>query len=102
MRLEKVKKEKIMVPFSSGVPKGYVGNGYPANPLFKIKGWAVTGKIEKMTWPGKSCHLLSLESSLQFVKDKRSHLIHIDPGPQDGKHIRVFQFRYRFLYLISA
>src|SRR4030042_248881 len=79
-----------------------VGNGYSANPLFQIESRAVSGKIEKVTRFGEPGQFLSPPLGFQFVQDQCPDIIHIDPGPKDGKDIRVFQLRDRFLYLEST
>ena len=102
MRLKKVKKQKITLPFSLGIAKSDIGNGYLANALFVVKSWAITSKIEKMTRLGQSGQFLSPILSLQFVQDHTPNIIYIYSRPKGGKDIRLVQFWYRFLHLQST
>ena len=102
MRFKEVKKQKIIPSFSFGIAKSHIGNGYSANTFFIVKSWAIAGKIEKMARFSQSGQFLSPILSLQFVQDQTPNIIHIYPGPKDGKQIRLVQFRYRFLHLKST
>ena len=95
MRLKKVEKEKVIPSFSSCITKGYIGDGDPANPLFKIKRRSIASKIEEATGLSEPGQFLRLELSLQLVQDQSPDMVHIDPGPENGEDTGSVQFRHR-------
>jgi hypothetical protein len=102
VRFKKVKKEEVISSFSFGIAKNDIGNGDLANPLFKIEGWAIAGKIEELAGSGESGQFLSSKSGFQFVQDQSPDTVHIDPRMKDGKNIRVVHFWQGLFYFKST
>jgi hypothetical protein len=96
MRLKKIKKEKVISFFSSCIAKDYIGDGHSANPRFKIERRPITSKIKEAAGLSEPGQFLRVELGLEFPEDQSPDMIHIDPGPKDGKDIWFVQLRYRF------